>query len=57
MPRHRLLWLDLAERQYLDLPSQLLDLVDAYLAQLGDNPTRPTGGLQRPLRPLEPPDR
>ena len=39
MPRHRLLWLEIAERQHLDLPAHLLDLVDACLAQLVDDPT------------------
>lgn len=39
MPRHRLLWVETAERQYLDLPPQSLDTVDARLAQLVDNPT------------------
>ena len=39
MPRHRLLWVEVAERQYLDLPAQLLDSVDASLARLVDGPT------------------
>ena len=39
MPRRSLLWLELGERQYLDLPSQLLDRVDVYLAQLVNDPT------------------
>lgn len=39
MAVHRLLWLEIAERQYLDLPGELLDLVDARLAWLVDDPT------------------
>ena len=39
MAHHRLLWLEIAERQYLDLPTDLLDPVDARLAQLVDDPT------------------
>ena len=39
MPRHRLLWLEIAEQQYLDLPAELLGLVDARLTQLMDDPT------------------
>jgi hypothetical protein len=39
MPRHRLLWLEIAERQYLDLPPDLLDQLDARLSQLVDDPT------------------
>lgn len=39
MPRHRLLWLEIAERQYLALPTQLLDPVDARLEKLTDDPT------------------
>ncbi len=38
MPPYRLLWLEIAERQYLDLPADVLDLVDARLAQLGQDP-------------------
>lgn len=39
MPVHRLLWLEIAERQYLDLPDGLLDLVDALLSRLVAEPT------------------
>lgn len=39
MPRHRLMWLEIPEQQYLDLPAQLLDPVDARLSQLVDDPT------------------
>lgn len=39
MPRHRLLWLEIAERQYLDLPTHLLDRLDSCLSRLVDDPT------------------
>ena len=38
MPPYRLLWLEVAERQYLDLPDDARDLVDQALAQLQDDP-------------------
>lgn len=34
MPPYRLLWLQIAERQYLDLPPDVRKLVDARLARL-----------------------
>lgn len=38
MPRHRPMWLELAEQQYLDMPTELLGQVDARLSQLVDDP-------------------
>jgi hypothetical protein len=37
-PPYRLLWLELAERQYLDLPADTRALVDERLAQLQSDP-------------------
>jgi hypothetical protein len=37
-PPHRLLWLEIAERQYLDLPDDTRALVDQRLAQLESDP-------------------
>jgi hypothetical protein len=39
MPRYRLVWLQLAQHQYPDLPEDLRALVDRRLAQLLENPT------------------
>ena len=36
---HRLLWLEIAEGQYLDLPDDTRALVDELLAQLESEPT------------------
>jgi hypothetical protein len=38
MPRYRMLWLEIAERQYLDLPDDARELVDASLVQLDQDP-------------------
>lgn len=38
MPPYRLLWLEIAERQYLDMPEGARDLVDERLAQLERDP-------------------
>ncbi len=38
MPPYRLLWLEIAERQYLDLPDDARGLVDESLAQLERDP-------------------
>jgi hypothetical protein len=39
VPRYRLLWLELAEQQYLGLPAELRDPVDHQLDQLLQAPT------------------
>lgn len=39
MPPYRLLWLEIAERQYLDLPADARELVDARLTQLDHDPS------------------
>ena len=39
MPRSRLIWLQIADRQYHDLPDDLRDIVERRLAQLLENPT------------------
>jgi hypothetical protein len=39
VPRSRLLWLQVADRQYHDLPQGLRASVDRRLAQLVENPT------------------
>ena len=39
MPPYRLLWLEIAERQYLDLPDDARELVDARLTQLQQHPS------------------
>jgi mRNA-degrading endonuclease RelE of RelBE toxin-antitoxin system len=38
MPPYRVLWLEIAERQYLDLPEDTRGLVDERLAQLERDP-------------------
>ena len=38
MPPYRVLWLEMAERQYLDLPEGARRLVDERLAQLERDP-------------------
>jgi hypothetical protein len=38
MPAHRIVWLEIAERQYLDLPGQARDQVDQLLTQLEQTP-------------------
>lgn len=38
MPPYRLLWLEIAERQYLDLPDDVRRIVDERLAQLERDP-------------------
>jgi hypothetical protein len=35
---YRLLWLEIAERQYLDLPNDMRELVDQHLALLESDP-------------------
>jgi hypothetical protein len=38
-PRSRLVWLQIADQQYHDLPDDLRELVDRRIAQLLENPT------------------
>lgn len=38
-PRSRLVWLQIADQQYHDLPDGLRELVDRRIAQLVENPT------------------
>lgn len=38
-PRSRLVWLQIADRQYRDLPAAVRVLVDRRIAQLVENPT------------------
>jgi mRNA-degrading endonuclease RelE of RelBE toxin-antitoxin system len=45
MPAHRLVWLEVAERQYLDLPDQARDQVDQLLSQLEQAPTHVPGAV------------
>lgn len=39
MPRYRLLWLEIAEQQYLSLPDPVRDSVDRRLARMVEEPT------------------
>ena len=39
MPRFRLAWLEIADRQYHELPDAIRVLIDRRLAQLVENPT------------------
>lgn len=39
MPRSRLVWLEIADQQYRELPDATRALVDRRLAQLVENPT------------------
>lgn len=39
MPRSRLVWLQIADQQYHDLPEDLRGLVDRRIAALLENPT------------------
>ena len=39
MPRHRPVWLEIAEQQYCNLPDDVRDFVARRLAQLFENPT------------------
>jgi hypothetical protein len=39
MPRSRLIWLQIADQQYHDLPADVRDVVDRRLAQLVEHPT------------------
>jgi len=39
VPRFRLVWLEIADRQYRELPDATRVLIDRRLAQLVENPT------------------
>ena len=39
MPRYRLVWLQIADQQYHEVPAEVRALVDRRLAQLVENPT------------------
>jgi hypothetical protein len=39
VPRYRLLWLEIADQQYRDLPVGVRELVERRLARLLENPT------------------
>ena len=45
MPAHRVVWLEIAERQYLDLPDPARDQVDQLLTQLEQTPTDLPGAV------------
>jgi hypothetical protein len=48
MPRSRLVWLQIAEQQYHDLPGNARDVVDHRLAQLVENPTADSDAVYNP---------
>jgi hypothetical protein len=39
MPRHRSVWLEIADQQYRDLSASVRELVDRRLARLVENPS------------------
>jgi hypothetical protein len=43
VPRFRLVWLEIADRQYRELPDATRVLIDRRLAQLVENPHRRPG--------------
>jgi hypothetical protein len=45
MPAHRVVWLEIAERQYLDLPDLARDQVDRLPTQLEQTPTDVSGAV------------
>ena len=45
MPSHRMIWAELAERQYLDLPDSARDRADRLLAELEHTPTEVPGAV------------
>ncbi len=45
MPPYRLVWLEIAERQYRDQSAELREVIDAGLAQLLEDPTAQAGGV------------
>jgi hypothetical protein len=54
----RLLWLEIAERQYLDLPDDTRALVEERLAQLESDPAGLPGAIfDAASRPVERPRR
>ena len=44
-PRSRLVWLQIADQQYHDLPAEPRELVDRRIAQLLENPTVDTDAV------------
>lgn len=48
MPRSRLVWLQIADQQYHDLPDTVRDLADHRLAQLLENPTADPDAVYNP---------
>ncbi len=48
VPLYRLLWLEIAERQYLGLPEAARNLVDERLAQLEREPFRLSDAISDP---------
>lgn len=45
MPTYRLVWLELAKQQYLDLSAELREVIDARLAQVLEDPTAQAAGV------------
>lgn len=43
MPRYGLVWVEIAREQYVALPREAREQVDARLEQLLENPRRPSG--------------
>lgn len=57
-PRSRLVWLQIANQQYHDLPEDLRQLVDRRVAVLLENPTVDADAVyKRALRSVERPAR
>lgn len=48
MPRSRLVWLQIADQQYHDLPGTVRDVLDRRLAQLVENPTADPDAVYNP---------
>ena len=44
-PRHRTVWQEIAERQYLDLPDPVREMLDPLLARLEHTPTGVLGAV------------
>lgn len=53
MPRSRLVWLQIADQQYHDLPDSVRDVVDRRLAQLMENPTADPDAVTTQLGSVE----
>lgn len=48
MPRSRLVWLQIADQQYHDLPDTIRDVVDQRLAQLLEDPIADPDAVYNP---------